>query len=451
MAFVQAGRAPMVPASQVESRYAYWRVRLIYTLIVGYAAFYLVRQNIQIAVPLMLKEFGYTKTQIGWVFSAFPAIYGMGKFFSGALCDRVNVRYYMAGGLMLAALTSIAIGFAPVFSVGLYSHFHIAAPTLCLIAIFYSLNGLFQATGWPPIARLMTNWFAPTQLGTYWGVVNASHQIGSVTILVGGAWLGKHFGWQSIFFVPAVVCLVIAVFLLNRLCDTPESEGLPPLSDGKMVSPTSRANSGVHATFREIFYNHILPNRALWLVCWANFFLYVVRMGFFNWAPTFLQEARGSSAMGSSLQTAFFEVAGIVAGIAAGYISDRWAGGRRNAVCAVFMIFLIFFLFLFWGTPGRHPVSDTFLLGVIGFFVYGPQTLAGVAGAEFGSARAAATANGLTGLFGYAGAIFSGFGIGLITDHFGWSYAILFCIVCAGISLAFFTMNWSQTSLKGNT
>jgi sugar phosphate permease len=202
----------------------------------------------------------------------------------------------------------------------------------------------------------------------------------------------------------------------------------------------------IHASFREIFLKHILPNRALWLVCCANFFLYVVRMGFFNWAPTFLQEARGSSAIGSSLQTAFFEITGIAAGIVAGYISDRWAGGRRNAVCSVFMLFLILCLFLFWGIPKNHQLFDTILLGVIGFFVYGPQTLAGVAGAEFGSARAAATANGLTGLFGYAGAIFSGFGIGLITDHFGWSYAILFCIVCATASLAFFTMNWSQTS-----
>jgi sugar phosphate permease len=139
-------------------------------------------------------------------------------------------------------------------------------------------------------------------------------------------------------------------------------------------------------------------------------------------------------------------LAGIFAGILAGYISDRWAGGRRNAVCAVFMALLIFALLLFWVAPGGHQLLDSILLLVIGFFVYGPQTLAGIAGAEFGSGRAAATANGLTGFFGYMGAIFSGFGVGLIIDNFGWSHAIFFYICCAAASLLFFTMNWSQTA-----
>jgi OPA family glycerol-3-phosphate transporter-like MFS transporter len=170
-------------------------------------------------------------------------------------------------------------------------------------------------------------------------------------------------------------------------------------------------------------------------------------MGFFNWAPTFLQEARGSSTIVSSVQTSCYEFFGLLAGIIAGYISDRWAGGRRNAVCAVFMSLLIPSLVAFWRSPSTHTIlDDTLLLSVIGFFVYGPQTLAGVAGAEFGSGRAAATANGLTGLFGYMGAIFSGFGVGLITDHFGWNCAILFYIVCAAASLLFFMLNWSQSS-----
>jgi phosphoglycerate transporter family protein len=435
-------------SSQIDRLYRSWRIRLLYTLIIGYAAFYLVRQNMQIAAPLMLKEFGCTRTQVGWVFSAFPLVYGVGKFVSGAVCDRVNVRYYMSTGLLLAALCSVFIGLAPPFAGLCGGLFHKALSPLPFIAIFYSLNGLFQSAGWPPIARLMTNWFSPKQLGTYWGIVNASHQIGSVLILVGGAWLGQHLGWRYVFFVPAVACVAVAFLLFKCLCDTPESEGLPPLETYENLEPSwGRAREdGTKITMKEIFLRHILPNRALWLVCWANFFLYVVRMGFFNWAPTFLQEARGSSPLGSSFQAALFEVSGLVAGIFAGYISDRWAGGRRNAVCAVFMALLIASLLLFWAAPGGQKLLDSILLIVIGFFVYGPQTLAGIAGAEFGSGRAAATANGLTGFFGYMGAIFSGFGVGLIIDHFSWNHAIFFYVCCAAASLFFFTLNWSQTA-----
>ncbi|MDR1436002.1 MAG: hypothetical protein LBI39_02235 [Puniceicoccales bacterium] len=44
------------------------------------------------------------------------------------------------------------------------------------------------------------------------------------------------------------------------------------------------------------------------------------------------------------------------------------------------------------------------------------------------------------------GAIFSGFGVGLITDNFGWNHAIFFYICCAAASLFFFMLNWSQTA-----
>ncbi|MDR2664503.1 MAG: MFS transporter [Puniceicoccales bacterium] len=438
--------------SQIDRAYRRWRIRLLYTLIVGYAAFYLVRQNMQIAVPLMLKDFGCTRTQVGWVFSVFPLVYGVGKFVSGAVCDRVNVRYYMSIGLFLAALCSVLIGLAPPIASGCGALFRTALSPLPLIAVLYSLNGLFQSTGWPPIARLMTNWFSPKQLGMYWGVVNMSHQIGSGIILIGGAWLGQHFGWRSIFFVPAAVCVLISLFLLKNLCDTPESEGLPPLAlyENSGQGRELKGEEAVRISLKEIFLRHILPNRALWLVCMANFFLYVVRMGFFNWAPTFLQEARGSTPIASSFQSAFFEISGIFAGIFAGYISDRWAGGRRNAVCTVFMALLILSLFIFWLAPCGQQLVDSILLIVIGFFVYGPQSLAGIAGAEFGSGRAAATANGLTGFFGYMGAIFSGFGVGLIIDNFGWNQAIFFYICCAAASLFFFSLNWSRTAQSGS-
>jgi phosphoglycerate transporter family protein len=438
----------MMSAPQVDRAYRRWRMRILYTLIVGYAAFYLVRQNMQIAVPLMLRDFGCTRTQMGWVFSAFPLVYGVGKFVSGAVCDRVNVRYYMSTGLLLAAFCSVLIGLAPSIARACGGLFHTVLSPLPFIAVFYSFNGLFQSTGWPPVARLMTNWFSPKRLGTYWGVVNMSHQIGSGIILVGGAWLGQHFGWHSIFFMPAAVCALISLFLLENLCDTPESEGLPPLEVYENLESSWKVEKeeSSRISLKEIFLRHILPNRALWLVCLANFFLYVVRMGFFNWAPTFLQEARGSSPIGSSFQSAFFEISGIFAGIFAGYVSDRWAGGRRNAVCAVFVALLILSLLLFWVAPNGKPFIDGILLVVIGFFVYGPQSLAGIAGAEFGSGQAAATANGLTGLFGYMGAIFSGFGVGLIIDHFGWNRAIFFYICCAAASLFFFALNWSQTA-----
>jgi OPA family glycerol-3-phosphate transporter-like MFS transporter len=65
---------------------------------VGYATFYLVRQNFQVATLKILDEPGYTPAEIGWVFSAFAIIYGVDKFVSGMICHRTNARYFIAIG-----------------------------------------------------------------------------------------------------------------------------------------------------------------------------------------------------------------------------------------------------------------------------------------------------------------------------------------------------------------
>jgi sugar phosphate permease len=83
----------------------------------------------------MLDEPEYTRAEIGWVFSAFAIIYGVGKFVSGMICDRTNPRYFMTIGLIGSAICSLFIGFSS---------------SLTVLVVFYALNGAFQSAEWPP-------------------------------------------------------------------------------------------------------------------------------------------------------------------------------------------------------------------------------------------------------------------------------------------------------------
>ncbi|MDE6431979.1 MAG: MFS transporter [Opitutales bacterium] len=417
----------------INYQYQYWRTRILYSLILGYAAFYLVRQNFQIATPQMLAELGYSRAEIGWVFTAFALIYGIGKFVSGMICDRTNARYFMTIGLIGCAVCSLCIGLAN---------------SLPVFVFFYALNGAFQSTGWPPVTRLMTQWYPPSELGTKWGIVNASHQIGSIVILLLGAHLSIHFGWRSVFIVPAILVLLISVVLFERLRDSPQSLGLPSIEDKENLEPDDAHLAHEDVTFKEVIFEHILPNKALWFVCMANFFVYTIRMGFFYWAPTFLQEARGTDIVGAAWQNVAFEFMGSIGGIIAGWSSDKLFGGRRNCAAFYFTICLIIALFFFWKTPSTSLAMNTVFLFIIGFFVYGPQTLVGIAGAEFGSRRAAATGNGMTGMFGYFGGAVSGWGVGKIADKWGWDFAFLFFILCGAAGAFFFMLNWNKTSQR---
>ncbi len=95
----------------VSKSFRYWRFRILYSLMFGYAAFYLVRQNLAIALPQMSLEFGYSKAQLGMIGSSFAFIYGLGKAISGTFSDRSNARYFMSLGLCLSAFVCFATGF----------------------------------------------------------------------------------------------------------------------------------------------------------------------------------------------------------------------------------------------------------------------------------------------------------------------------------------------------
>ncbi|MDR0444713.1 MAG: MFS transporter [Puniceicoccales bacterium] len=410
----------------IRRSFYYWRCRILCSLTLGYATFYIVRQNFQVAAPLMLRELEYSRSQMGWAFSMFALIYGIGKFVSGVVCDKTSARYFMTVGLLGTALCSLCIG---------------CTHSVILLALFYALNGAFQSMGWPPVARLMVHWYSPQELGTHWGIVNASHQAGSVIILLGGSWMLVHWGWRTVFIIPAMFAFTVSAILFHRLRDIPEAMGLPSIEDMEGLRHTSGHEDTEVVTLREIFMEHILPNPSLWYICLANFFLYIIRMGFFNWAPMFLQEARGASIMMSGLQSMGFELMGALGGLCAGWVSDKIFKGRRNRTCVYFMLVLIAILLIFWMVPTLSVITNTLFLFIIGFFVYGPQMLAGCAGAEFSSKRAAAAGNGLTGMFGYLGAAFSGWGIGKIVDMWEWNAMILFFAICAIISTLFFALN----------
>lgn len=426
----QPHAVPLSDPAAVRQQYRHWRVRMMYSMMIGYALFYFVRKNFSMAMPIFLRDMGYSKTDLGLILSLFSIVYGVAKFVNGVLADRANPRYFMAIGLFLAALANIFFGWSS---------------SLVAFGTFWTLNGWFQGMGWPPCARMLTHWYSPTELGTKWGIWNASHQIGGAGILVLAGFLGERYGWRSEFFLPAALAIAGSFLLMNRLRDTPQSLGLPPVELYREQIRPADPHEDTATSFWEIL-RAVLSNRLVWLVSLANCFVYIVRIGVLDWAPTFLVEVKGSTLGQSGIKVAGFELAGIFGALFAGWLSDRLFKGRRGPVNVLFMLALIFFMFEFWIIPPGHPWLDLAALVAVGFVIYGPQMLVGVAAADFASKKAAATATGMTGTFGYLGSAVCGVGTGFIVDHWGWDGGFIFFITSAVLGMLLFLLTWSHRS-----
>lgn len=413
-----------------DQLYRYWQIRILYSLTFGYAAFYLVRQNFTFAIPVLVSEYGYTRTELGWITFVWQVVYGVGKFLNGYISDRSNARKFMTIGLLGAAITCFIMGFTSGY---------------WFFTIIWAVNAWFQSMGWPPVAKLLPRWFSPTELGTVWGITNISHQVGGAIIAALSGFLIPLYGWQSLFILPAVFSLVMGCFLFERLRDTPKSLGLDSIEvhRGLVARDEEVADDDDNEVTPIDVIRSLIKSKNLWYVCLGNMFLYIVRMGVLTWAPTFLKESKGAEFITSGFQVAAFDIAGMVGGITAGWLSDKVLKGRRGPVSFIFMIALVFALIYFWTIPAGHHYLNAVAMVFVGFFVYGPQVLVGVAAADFASKKTVGMAVGVTGTFAYIGSAISGVVVGWLADNYGWNAGFIFFIGAAILSCICFAMTWS--------
>lgn len=404
------GPAPHIPEIQdpqiVKKDYRFWRVRIIYSMFIGYALYYFTRKSFTFAMPGIVAELGYSKAELGMLASIIAISYGLSKFFSGVMTDRGSPRYIMAFGLIITGMINIFFGMSS---------------SLVVFAVLWGLNGWFQGFGWPPCSKFLTQWYSQSERGSWWSSWNVSHNVGAFSIALLAGYCVQHFGWRYGMYVPGVICIFGGFFLINRLRDNPQSVGLPPIEVYRNDMPASsvKADDRKLSTW-EILVDNVFTNKFLWLLGAAYFFVYFARTAMNDWTPMYLIETKGYSIMGANSMSTMIEVGGFFGNLTAGWASDRLFGARRGPVNVLFTLGLVFAILLFSIVPAGVGWMDSFSLALIGFMVFGPQMLIGVAAAELAHKNAVATASGFVGCLSYLGAACAGFPQGLIIQELGW-------------------------------
>ena len=187
--------------------------------------------------------------------------------------------------------------------------------------------------------------------------------------------------------------LVGAVWLAICLRDTPESLGLPPVEGtADMQHDIEPIGSRCGGWCSQPY---------IWLLSFANFFVYTVRYGILDWGPTFLKQARGIELTSATWIVAAFE--GVRHVRHALRRLDHRSLLRRPGRAGLLLLHELCTgaLLLFWILP--EPNVDLQQHAAV------PGRLLHLRSAkpdrhrrrQPGHKRAAAAAVGLTGLFGY--------------------------------------------------
>ena len=149
---------PETTGPAADARYRRLRAQVFTGAFIGYAAFYLVRKNFAMAIP-MLEQLGMDKGELGLALGMNAVAYALSKFLMGSVSDRSDARKFLPLGLVLSAIAMACMA-VPVTWLDLVNHPEHRTLAVALMGALNFLVGWFGGMGWPPCGRVMTHWFS---------------------------------------------------------------------------------------------------------------------------------------------------------------------------------------------------------------------------------------------------------------------------------------------------
>lgn len=347
-----------------------WRGKILVATFMAYAAYYLVRKvfnlcKTTLAAPVEEGGYGIGFDQVANIGTAFLVAYMLGQFICSFVGRKYGPRILLLGGLGLSIACNVVFGFANSY------------PTFLVFMFF---NGIVQAAGWPGAVGGVAEWLRKSDRGTIMGVWSTSYVVGNFAVKMIGGFLLAHYTalYSGVYGVRYAFlgCTLIAfaiwwlVYFWQR--DRPEDVGLerivhPEEDDDQAVD----ADESVHVSSAQYF--RLLFNPVILMMGAAYFCVKFLRYALDSWLPTFL-DLQGMGKGQAAYYSSIFDMTGLVGAILAGIALDRLFRGRWDWVCLLLSAGLVAG-YVAVTRFGSSPEALAILFGLVGFMLYGIDTL----------------------------------------------------------------------------
>lgn len=365
---------------------------------------------------------------VGSFSSAFESLGGVSKVAGGFLVDWYSPTAVLAGSLAAVAATHGALMTAPpaAFTAKLW---------------LWAGNGLAQAFAWPALAKVFLAWYPrPETRGKMYALLATSQNAGAAVAPFVMAAVMARWGWEGAVLVPGVVAAVVAGALLLLLRDSPPAPAAGGSSLAPLAAPPPPPAPPAPVSLRDTVAQ-VFTSTPLWLLATSYFFNTLVRNALTEVPDSLL----GAAAMAvppaaRAAAVSAYEAGAAVGGFAAGWVSDRYFGGRRGPVMVLFS-FAAAPLPLLLLRLGADAAMDAAARGsavvavyaALGCTAFAPHMLNGLAAREWSHPGVQSTAGGFSKAMGQLGGTVAGLPLGMAIDTYGWQpvmtlLAVLSCV-----------------------
>lgn len=282
---------------------------------------YLHRYTWNIVGPELQRDFHFTNTQAGLLFSLFYYTYATGQIPSGLVIDRFGPHRFLSLSILAWSLALVAFSQTSI---------------LWLLAAWRLAFGLAQAGCYPALTKLSRNWFPPRNRTVLQGWVATTFGRGGGalspillgTLLMG--WCG--YSWQTALLLLGLLGVLYALVFWKLFRDTPAHHPAVNESERLLIQPEPAPALPVASTAFPL--RLAAKNRSLRFLVLQQFLDAGSDVAFVSLIGSYFLFARGLDISKTGWLASLPLWGGALGGIAGGWLNDRIiaeSGSRRWA------------------------------------------------------------------------------------------------------------------------
>lgn len=420
---------PEHPVFRHDPGYRKRRGRNWFLLGLTYASYYLCRYNLGIIAPELKDALNLSNTQYGAIDSARNGMYAIGQFVNGLFTDKLGGKRAMTIGAIGTAILNALFGFATFSDIGWI---------FALLVVIRGLDGYAQAFGAPGMVKINTAWFRKQERGSFAGIFGIMINLGQMgagqlgnllPLLAKGfsipliffAFKVEPMSWRVMFFIPAIVVVLVVILMNLGVKNHPEEAGFRIVHDDESHDDDPHAHHVIGDVFRTITRNPIV-----WIVAGAYFCTGFIRTAIYSWWTIYMLEtwSVGKDAyLWWLTAVVMLPLMASAGSLSSGIYSDKFCKGSRAPVAAFLYAmqaaFIIIAIILNSASAmGSATLAVILILGIHTGCNATHSILGTAAAMDLGGRKMAGFAAGVIDSFQYFGAMLAGFGLGFFFDKF---------------------------------
>ncbi|MEW2548205.1 MFS transporter [Streptomyces sp. NPDC047002] len=396
------------PPARPKGKNLRWAMIVVITILT--ITSYLDRGNLSVAAPLISKDLGFSDTRMGLILSAFVWPYAIMNLPVGWGIDRWGPRIIVAVAAGLWSIAGAATGLAR--SVGVFLGLRVVL-------------GVSEAPLFPGALKATSEWFPEHEKARATSVYIAATQVGLAIAPPIATALMLALGWGLMFLIVGLFG-VIGVIGWVAVYRAPEKH--PRLSpeereyigvDRRQAEVRAKRNESVGRDWLRVF-----RYPTVWGMMLGAFCLQYVFWFYITWLPSYLESAQHFSVTSAGLVSALPYIAGGVAALLGGRISDALV--KRGVLAMHARRYTIVGGALLTGLAlvatafSDGPVTAVTLL-CVGMFTYSLTTASywALAADVVTTDRLVGSVGSIQNFAGFLGGAFAPVATGVIVDRFG--------------------------------